>query len=554
MPSRAAPVFDEEPYLETLHRHNTNSSWRLSNAAPSIGGRSSLAERSKPMFTFAGPDDTSYLRQSQEPFVQPGYAELNPSYEQPQNAKPVWSLAKPLPRVVRPGMLPTKSELVENLQREQVPVESSQRQGQDAVRDVEQGVVDVGTATLEDARLQREENFASRVLAGEGIPHRAPYLARTLSGRDRPSHFVAPHLDEHLSTVVEGVVAPGVDVNTDGEQTLPEDDAGMSGADMLKSADPDDLHVLVQELVEREVHNNHTAWSVIRTRHREPLAESLGVFVQVTLGLCANLAVMFGKASSPSTAAWAWGFSTMMGIYVSGGVSGAHINPIITIILWFYRGFPKRMIPQYLAAQFMGAFCGSLVAYGIYYDSIHEYIAANGEAGIIATFVTGHRESYINSATAFFSDFIAAMFFAITIFAFGDDQNSPPGSGMNSFIIGLVLTCLTMALSEQTSTSFNPTRDLGARLTLLAFGYSGDLFKNPYWFYGPWVGAISGAMFGGLLYDVTIFTGGESPINYPLERTGRAMKKRGQRWKRRCQKLRSGKIFARQKKLSDYEF
>ncbi|KAK3192270.1 hypothetical protein K4F52_001483 [Lecanicillium sp. MT-2017a] len=489
------------------------------------------------------------MRRQPEPFVQPGYAELNPAYEQPQNTKPVWSLAKPLPRVVRPGMVPTKEELVENLQREQLPVENLQRQGQGANVDVERGTIDVNASPLEDARLQREENFMVRILAEEGMPNRAPYLAKTLSAREPPS-FVRPALEEQLSAAVEGEVVPGP--ISDAELPRSDDGHGSGGADML--TDPDDLHALVQELVEKEVHNNHTAWSVIRTRHREPLAESLGVFIQVTIGICSNLAVKFGSTPNPNTSAWAWGFATMMGIYVSGGVSGAHINPIITIILWFYRGFPSRMIGHYLAAQLMGAFCGSLVAYGIYYDSIHEYLGSHEEVEIVATFVTGHHPSFIKGVTAFFNDFLAAMFFAITIFAFGDDQNAPPGSGMNSFIIGLVLTCLTMALSQQTGTSFNPTRDLGARLAMLAFGYSDKLFTDAYWFYGPWAGSISGAMFGGLLYDVMIFTGGESPINYPLERTSRAMRKGGQKWKRRCQQLGSGALFSRRKKAPAYEY
>ena len=68
---------------------------------------------------------------------------------------------------------------------------------------------------------------------------------------------------------------------------------------------PEDLHPLVQDLVEDEIHNNHTTWSVIRTHHREALAEALAVFVQLTIGFCADLSVTVAAAGNPNTTAWA---------------------------------------------------------------------------------------------------------------------------------------------------------------------------------------------------------------------------------------------------------
>lgn len=514
--------------------------------------------------------------------MQPGYAELNPSYDQPQNAKPVWSLAKPLPRVVRPGMVPTKEELIQNRQKAQLPAENSQKQGLDVdPNELEQGRVDVNVdprkiaAQVEDARIQREENLVSKVLAGgEGLSRRPSRISRTSTSRERrPSNWEIP--EDHLATVPEAVTP----FETDGpgqhqqdylgeypfhhvseEHPLP--DAGLtedattqpvdSGLDdILESVYPDDLHPLVQDLVEKEVHNNHTAWSVIRTYHREALAESLAVFVQLTIGFCADLAVTLGTTPSPNTTAWCWGLATMMAIYISGGVSGAHLNPAITIMLWFYRGFPKRKMPEYFLAQFIGAFCAGLVTYGVYYASIREYLIANSNVGIINSFVTSQRLHWIDAATAFFNEFVGTVLLGITILALGDDQNAPPGAGMNSLIIGLVITCLSMTFSYQTGAALNPSRDFGPRLALLAVGYSGDdLFKNAYWFYGPWAGAIGGAMIGGLLYDFMIFTGGESPINYPLERTQRAMVKSGRKWKGRYQRVKKVRLFSRRPKVS----
>ncbi|KAJ5112567.1 hypothetical protein N7532_000612 [Penicillium argentinense] len=555
-PTRRFSAIDEDQ-----PRRRSSAARRSGSGVLSLAPRTTLAERTQGKFTLAGPDEGPQMVLSYEPFVQPGYVDLNPSYEQPNNAKPVWSLAKPLPRVVRPGMVPTKDELLEKRGNAQLPAENSQRLGLDPnPNDLEQGKIEKTVdprkmaAQVEDARLQREANFMNKVLTGEttSVAGRGSRrLSHTSSTRQRrPSQWNAD--EDHLSTVEEGGSQPTDDGHGQGRPpdyltddplgTVPEVPEGLNADDLDTKLEfpgldhetcPEDLHPLVQDLIEEEVHNNHTTWSVIRTHHREALAEALAVFVQLTIGFCADLSVTVAAAGNPNTTAWAWGFATMIGIHISGGVSGAHLNPAITAMLWFYRGFPKRKIPEYFAAQFIGAFCAGLAAYGIYYQSIQYYISNNIDTGIITSFVTSQREVWIGPATAFFTEFIGTAFLAVTVLALGDDQNAPPGAGMNSLIIGLVITCLSMTFAYQTGAAFNPSRDFGPRLALLAMGYSNDLFLNPYWFYGPWVGAVAGAFMGAFLYDFFIFTGGESPVNYPLERTQRAIRKSRMKWKRR---------------------
>lgn len=407
------------------------------------------------------------------------------------------------------------------------------------------------SAQVEDARLQRENNFINRILEGDKVSKKqSARLARTPSGRERrPSAWT---MEEQLSTVDERDSQVSDDAQENQRyasneplRPVPEDpvwDSDEEGqampglAGLQESAYPEDLHPLVQNLVEDEVHNNHTTWAVIRTHHREALAEALAVFVQLTIGFCADLSVTIAATGNPNTTQWAWGFATMMAIYISGGISGAHLNPSVTVILWFYRGFPARKMPEYFAAQFIGAFCAGLTAYGIYYASIQQHLITNSDTKIITSFVTSQREKWIGPATAFFNEFLGTTFLVITVLALGDDQNAPPGAGMNSLIIGLVVTCLSITFAYQTGAALNPSRDFGPRLALLVLGYSRDLFLNPYWFYGPWAGSLSGAFMGAFLYDFMIFTGGESPINYPLERTQRAIKKSRMRWEHRFQK------------------
>ena len=485
----------------------------------------------------AGPGETPQLQHANEPFVQPGYGELNPSYEQPVNSKPIWSLAKPLPRVVRPGMVPTKEELLDTHANAHFPAENSQKMGLDVDPiEIEQGrfekTVDPRkiAAQVEDARQQRERRLSSKILSGDTESMRkSSRPSRTSSGLPRRSSAWGslpgqlPRLEERTDNEYQGQKQKNIVFENPGyDETHPLLD--MPTRD--QSTGSKGVHPLVKELAEDEVHNNHTIWCVIRTHYREAFAESLAVFVQLTIGFCADLAVTVANAGNPNTTAWAWGFATMMGIYISGGVSGAHLNPSISIMFWFYRGFPKRKLPQYFLAQFIAAFCAALAAHGVYYHSIQQHLLTNTDTDIISSFVTSPRALWINPATAFWNEFMGTALLTVTILALGDDQNAPPTAGMNSLVIGFIITCLSMAFAYQTGAALNPSRDFGPRLALLVLGYGRQLFTGTqYWFYGPWAGSLSGSFVGAFLYDFFIFTGGESPVNYPLERTRRALKK-----------------------------
>lgn len=539
----------------------------------------------------AGLDDGVQLRQAHENYVHPGYSELNPSYEQPASVKPIWSLAKPLPRVIRPGMVPTRQELLEAQQGPQLPRQNTAKVGVDVnPLDLEEGRIEPTpnpaklSAQLKDSRAQRETNFISnlqrRGTALSTRPTRASSTASQTAGRrprgsswasqrpmtpaqegDERGHededdgkktsndqLDIPQSDEHasrlslqrtpgedrLDTIPEHrEAAPRKSSETqDSNRTLrveedPEMYADMNVNDLKQALEGENPPLY------DEVHNNHTSWSIVRTHNREFLAELLAVFIQLTLGFCSDTSATLTSTANANTTAWAWGFATMIGIYISGGISGAHLNPAITIMLWFYRGFPKRKMLPYFAAQFLGAFIAALTAYGLYLASIQAFNATGDSTKIADGFVTSQRYTFIDVATGFFNEFMGTAILAATVLALGDDQNAPPGAGMNSLIIGLVITALNFGFAYQTGAAMNPSRDFGPRLALLVLGYGRDLFTNPYWFYGPWAGTVLGAMVGAALYDICIFTGGESPINYPWTRTKRSFKKGKAKWRRR---------------------
>ena len=229
----------------------------------------------------------------------------------------------------------------------------------------------------------------------------------------------------------------------------------------------------------------------------------------------------------------------MVGIYIAGGISGAHLNPAISIMLYIYRGFPLRKIPMYLLAQILGAFIAALIAFGLYQKDIIAYGGSNLRSGnTVGAFITYPRQQYIDPGSAFFNEFTATAILAATVLALGDDTNAPPGAGMNALILGLVVTVCSMAFGYNTGAAMNPSRDLGPRLAVLALGYGGSVFYDYdlWWLYGPFAATITGAIFGAFLYDAAIFVGGESPVNYPRHRIRRAGRKWRIKWGRRIKK------------------
>jgi aquaglyceroporin related protein len=289
----------------------------------------------------------------------------------------------------------------------------------------------------------------------------------------------------------------------------------------------------------------------MRLRAQRPLGEWLGVTIYTFIGIGVNLAAVTSsnEAATMETQYWAWGFATMIGksvltvsfvqvsplqlevpsnhaylstptgIYISGGSSGGFLNPVLIITLTIFRGFPWRRVPLYIFVQVLGAFCGALLAVGVYYDSIMYLDGALLPESTGVSMYTQPRD-WVRPSTAFFCELLGSGVLTCTIMALGDSGNSPPGAGMHAFIIGLVVTATSMALSWPTRGCFNPARDLGPRLAALAVGYPTSSFSagNSWWIWGGWVAPMIGGLLGALMYDLCIFKGGESPVNFSFGR------------------------------------
>jgi len=229
---------------------------------------------------------------------------------------------------------------------------------------------------------------------------------------------------------------------------------------------------------------------------------------------------MVGSICSQDYLQICFGFAAgvSLGVWVSGGVSGGHINPAVTIAFATLRDFPWRKVPVYIAAQLLGGICGAGVVYANYFHAIDLFEGGRGirtmsTAGLFGTFAA----DYLTNVSAFFNEFLGATILLLVICAITDKRNGPPPPGLVPLVLFITILGMISALSSQTELGINPARDLGPRILTAMVGYGKQVFtfRNQYWIWCPVMAPILGALTGTFLYDLLFFTGAESVLNKP---------------------------------------
>ncbi|KAK6363887.1 hypothetical protein LTS17_012728 [Exophiala oligosperma] len=268
-------------------------------------------------------------------------------------------------------------------------------------------------------------------------------------------------------------------------------------------------------------HDLLNAWSRFRRRVHRPLAEWLGSTLFMIIGLSGSLVHLTSRQAATDTLGeyLSWGLGVMIGVYVAGGSSGAHLNPVVTIMFTVFRNFPVRMSAQYIVAQLLGSFTASAIVIGLYHDTIEQYDNTNA-AGAGPAFYT-HPRPGLSLVAALLTECVGTGILCIAVLALNDPRNVPRRAGMHAIVMALVVTGLCLAFSYNTGTCLNPARDFGPRLLIWAAGVgdSNVWTMNTYWWaWGPWCSTIAGGVIGACIFDLFIFVGPESPINFPRGR------------------------------------
>jgi glycerol uptake facilitator protein len=200
--------------------------------------------------------------------------------------------------------------------------------------------------------------------------------------------------------------------------------------------------------------------------------------------------------------AFGWGFAVMLGIYVCGAVSGAHINPAVTLAFASRGKFPWVKVVPYWVAQVLGAFLAALLLYFVYQGALYHALNGNNITTLGGIFYTAPRP-FVGTFGAFGDEFIGTALLVGLIFAIVDIRNQPIQANLNPFIIGLLIVAIGFSFGGNTGYAINPARDFGPRLWVTAAGGGTLAWPANYWWI-PIVAPLAGGVFGAFAYDFTI--------------------------------------------------
>lgn len=238
------------------------------------------------------------------------------------------------------------------------------------------------------------------------------------------------------------------------------------------------------------------------------LGEFIGTYLLVLFGLgVVHAAVPTGAQSGLWQIAVVWGVAIMVASYSVGAVSGAHINPAITLALAIWKRFSWRLVIPYLTAQLAGAFVAAATLFVLF----NPYLAAKEQAKGVVRGQPGSEVTamcygeyfpspgpisddpapysqdaharlnrFVSEPTACLAEFLGTLILAFVVFAVTDERNaSAPPRGLGPVFIGLTVSALISVIAPLTQACFNPARDFGPRLFAYFAGWGSVALPGP---------------------------------------------------------------------------
>jgi glycerol uptake facilitator len=245
--------------------------------------------------------------------------------------------------------------------------------------------------------------------------------------------------------------------------------------------------------------------SAKRALFGQALAELVGTFVLIVLGDgVVAMVVLFGSGAPGevvkggyTNVTLGWGLAVLMGICIAGRISGAHLNPAVTLTLAAFRKFPWSSVTPYVLAQVAGAFAGAALVYVNYLPAFEKFDPdLSKTAGVLTTFpafperwVFGLLDQIVGTAL------LLGLILAIT-----EPSSQPVPTWLQPLLIALVVVAIGVSWGGMHGYAINPARDFGPRLFTLAAGFRNTGFDTTAWLV-PIVGPLLGGLLGALVYD-----------------------------------------------------
>jgi glycerol uptake facilitator protein len=242
--------------------------------------------------------------------------------------------------------------------------------------------------------------------------------------------------------------------------------------------------------------------------------EFAGTMILILFGVGVVAAVVAGGVGDHDSIAWSWGLGVTLGVYVAARLSGAHLNPAVTLALAAFKGFSWNKVLPYALAQTAGAFVAAIIIRFTYADAInavdpgHTYSTQgifSTQSGAVTVGTTVHS---VTLTTAFFDQIVGTAILVFVIFALTTATNNPPLANLGPLIVGLLVVAIGMAWGVNAGYAINPARDFGPRLAEWVTGYSTAWRSandgHPIYFWIPIIGPLVGGLVGGAAFKYLI--------------------------------------------------
>lgn len=243
---------------------------------------------------------------------------------------------------------------------------------------------------------------------------------------------------------------------------------------------------------------------------REMLAEFLGTMIILLFGNgVVAMVQLFGTGAAGeivnggyTNITFAWGLAVMLGVAVSAKISGAHLNPAVTIAVAVFRGFSWGKVGPYLLAQFAGAFTGAAIVFFNYRAAFLKFDPLlEKTAGVFATF-----PAFPDQPLAGFVDqVIGTALLLFLVQAVTDENNMQPPAWLVPILVGLIVVAIGMSFGALHGYAINPARDFGPRLLTVVAGFKNNgLTDGTMVFLIPLLAPVLGGILGTAAYEFTL--------------------------------------------------
>lgn len=241
------------------------------------------------------------------------------------------------------------------------------------------------------------------------------------------------------------------------------------------------------------------------------LAEAIGTLILVLLGDGVVANVVLGKTKGNSSG-WivitaGWAFAVTIAVYCTSAISGAHLNPAVTLAMASIGKFSWALVPGYIGAQVVGAFLGAVLVWLSYLPHWKE---TPDQGAIRGTFCTA--PAIRHPLSNLICEIIGTAMLVIGLLAILTPENLVPGTGFDKAfspaLVGILVWAIGLSLGGPTGYAINPARDLGPRLAhaILPIPGKGDSDWGYAWVpvLGPILGGIAGAFLYKALWTVPV--------------------------------------------------